>query len=84
MTQVRQGRLETILKAIWECQGCTRKEIAEALGLKKTPHIINLLNQVVADGWALQETDLTTWPHRIRYYPSETMKQWYLEREVQA
>jgi hypothetical protein len=80
MTQVRLSRLETILKALWQCGGvggCSRLEIAQMLGLKKTPYLTGLLNQVVQDGWATAEIDLSVWPHRIVYKPAPKLDDWY-------
>lgn len=82
MTDRRKLRLEQMLGALWDCsgaEGCTRRRIAELLGLKKTPYLIELINQLVRDGWISEEIDTASWPHRMIYRPSEKYVQWHKE-----
>jgi hypothetical protein len=51
--------------------------IAEALGLKKTPHITQMLRDIVAQGWATERMDTSKWPHRYRYDPTQKTLDWY-------
>lgn len=85
MTDRRKLRLGQLLDALWNCSGeggCTRKMIAELLGLKKTPYLIQLINQAVADGWISEEIDTLSWPHRMIYRPTEQLAKWHADRVV--
>jgi hypothetical protein len=54
--------------------------IADLLGMTKSPHLIGLINQAVADGWISQEIDMSSWPHRMIYKPTEQLAKWHSER----
>ena len=80
MTDARRLRLEQMLSVLWTCNregGCTRADIAQMIGLKKTPHLIGLLQQLVKDGWIVETVDTLSWPHRMRYTPSERLIEWH-------
>lgn len=82
MTAVREARLTQMLGLLWNCgvgEGCTRNEIAEMLGLKKTPHLVGLIRQLVADGWIVEDVDTKSWPYRMRYKPSDKLAQWHAD-----
>lgn len=82
MTDARKARLEQMLGLLWNCgagEGCTRTEIAEMLGLKKTPHLVSLIRQLVNDGWIVEQQDTRSWPHRWRYTPSDKLAEWHAE-----
>lgn len=80
MTDARKARLEQMLSVLWECGregGCSRLDIGLMVGLKKTPHLTGLINQLVADGWIVERMDTSSWPHRMRYTPSDRLIEWH-------
>lgn len=36
--------------------GLTRRQIADCVGLKKSPHLYRIINELVQDGWLIEET----------------------------
>lgn len=60
-------------KQIWEVvrvagdQGATVTQVCDAVGLKKTPHIIALLDHMVASGWLRKEFVVGRYRH-FRYW----------------
>jgi len=36
--------------------GLTRKQIADCVGLKKSPHLYGIINDLVEDGWLIEKT----------------------------
>jgi DNA-binding MarR family transcriptional regulator len=79
----RELRFDQVLNALWECGrvgGCSRKDIAGMLHLSVSPHLINLVESLVAEGWV----DRTFNPDRpsagFRYFPSDKLEKWHAER----
>lgn len=48
--------------------GMTRLEIASCLGVKRTPHLVGMINQVVEHGWASQAWDDSGRRAQYRYH----------------
>lgn len=56
MTSTRATRLNQIIQVLYSKPDMwwSRAEIARAIGLRKTPHINALIEQLVADEWAVK------------------------------
>lgn len=65
------------IKAIDEClrrvgqTGATRKEIAECLGLKVTPYLKGMIQELLNRGFARAEWETEAYPPRWRYFWQE-------------
>lgn len=72
MTSVRQSRLNMILEFVYAQGGAgvTRLEVSKRLGLVKGPHVIDMLNQCVSDGFLRVVPDYSRYPVRFMYYPA--------------
>lgn len=70
MSEDKANKLNSIIEYVWASGGAgvTRKEIAVHLGLKKTPHLTALINEVMAGGYIVSEVDIKKLPARLRYY----------------
>ena len=73
MTQARADRLNSILAFIREggLGGVTLSEIARELGIKRSPYLVGLVDQVVGEGYAFHLTDDGVWPPTRRYFVTE-------------
>lgn len=70
MTPQRMARLNDLMAVIYQRGGgLSRREIGQAVGLKKTPYLADLLAQAVADQYLRVELDTSCYPVRLRYYP---------------
>lgn len=70
MSEDKANKLNKIIEVVWASGGVglTRREIGQALGLKKSPHLTALINEVVAGGYIVGEVDIRKLPARLRYY----------------
>lgn len=70
MTQPRADKLNLIVDCLNRAgaAGMVRKEIAECLGIKVSPYLNELLKTVIDHGFARAEWEMTTYPHRWRYW----------------
>lgn len=69
MTDYRVKQFNAILElcAALAGEGATRKQIAEALGLKKSPNVITLVKYLVSENYLVEQIDQTQYPHRFKY-----------------
>jgi hypothetical protein len=69
--KLRQDRLKDVCEVVWAADGVgvTRGDVARALGLKLSPYIIDLLDDLVAAGWVTKVWVGDTYPAGYRYYP---------------
>lgn len=76
MTQKRANRLNDIISCISGAgdSGMLRRELAECLKLKVTPHLIGYLEQLVMDGWLRKEQDHNFYPVPWRYFVTEKVR----------
>jgi len=67
MARWQRGELRTNIYA-WLLNtkrgGATRKEVAEKFGLKKSPHLTGILNDLIHDNWLYVEYE----PHKNGLY----------------
>jgi len=70
MTQRKADRLNALLECLNRAgaKGMVRKEVADCLGIKVSPYLNELLHIIVAEGYAYAEWEMTTYPHRWRYW----------------
>lgn len=61
------GAIIDLCKA-WAGEGATRKQIAEALGLKKSIHVTNLIRVLVSEKYITEVLDDRQYPARYRYF----------------
>lgn len=73
--QHKRGSWETermILDAVSETNGMTRLQIARAIGRKKTPHLISIVENLVEHGLLLRDaTPRRNGMLQYTYYPTE-------------
>ena len=59
--------------AVYNGAGRTRKDIAENLGLKKSPHLIEIINELVSDNWlGVEQSTLPNGAICYIYHAKET------------
>lgn len=70
MTQRKIQQFAAILDLIraFAGQGATRRQIADALGLKKSVHVTNLLRLLVTENYISEVLDDSEYPPRFRYF----------------
>ena len=70
MTVERADKLNLIVAALHGAgaTGLTRSEIAAALGLKKSPYLLQLIQQVLDKGYAVGFMYQNCYPPRFIYY----------------
>lgn len=73
MTKKRANRLNAIVEYLHVVNGAgaTRRQIAEQIGVKVSPHLIEMLDQIEAAGWAHKVLDDNEYPATWRYYPTK-------------
>lgn len=73
MTVEREGKLIKIVCAIGRggALGLTRTEIGKALGLKKSPYLLQLIDTVEHEGYTVKEMFQNCYPPRYVYYPTQ-------------
>lgn len=79
----RHDRFNQVLEQLWECGrvgGCSRSDIAARLGLKVSPHLIDLVEDLVKQGWVDRTINLDRPSAGYRYFPSEKLEKWHAER----
>ena len=71
MAKLRQDRLQDVCEVVYSSDGVgvTRGDVARALGLKLSPYIIDLLDELVASGYVIKEWNAAFYPAGYRYYP---------------
>lgn len=80
----RAERFHQILNELWECGrvgGCSRTDIAGRLGLKMSPHLIDLVEDLVTQGWVTKTFNPDRPSAGYRYFPSDRLEKWHEERE---
>lgn len=77
MTDERATKLDAIVTALIGAgvAGLTRSEIAKVLGIKKSPYLLQLIEQVENDGHAVKEFFEHCYPPRFVYYYKPQVKQ---------
>ena len=70
MTEPRVSKLNLIVEALERADhtGLTRKDIAAVLGIKKSPYLIELIQQILDSGWATAEMKLNSYPPKWKYH----------------
>lgn len=79
----RKDRFDQVLIQLWECGrvgGCSRREIAERLGLAYSPHLINMIEELVTAGWVDRSFNPDRPSAGYRYMPSARLEKWHAER----
>lgn len=74
MTEQRVNRLNDIVHVVIGARyegGVTRREIADRVGLKKSPYLNGLIQMCIDEGLIWQNEVITSWPHRFVYFPKE-------------
>lgn len=71
MARFERGELRSLIYS-WlmntKRAGASRKDVAEKFGLKKSPHLTGILNDLVHDGWlAVSETELPNGTNKFIY-----------------
>lgn len=75
MTRRKAEMLNLITDFIHTHNGVGRLEIANHVGLKKTPYLYGLIDTVVSTGWARAQWDTTLERPAFRYYPARPVEQ---------
>lgn len=70
MTKRKAEVLNEITDYIHSSNGVGRLEIAKAVGLKKTPYLYTLLDEIVKAGWAREVWDTSLERPAFIYYPA--------------
>ena len=76
----RETRFDMVLNALWQCGrvgGCSRRDIAEMLNLTVSPHLINLVEDLVKQGWVDRTFNLERPSAGYRYFPSDRLEKWH-------
>lgn len=70
MSEYRITQFNAILDLVAALNGAgaTRKQIAEALGLKKSPNVLALIKRLVDENYLREVADTSVYPHRFRYH----------------
>ena len=79
----RTERFDQVLMQLWECGrvgGCSRREIAERLGLAYSPHLISMIEELVTLGWVERSFNPDRPSAGYRYMPSSKLEKWHAER----
>ena len=70
------NRLKQIEQYISENAGCTQREIADGIGLRKTPYLAAMLRKLVRRKKIMYWVDSEVFPPRFRYAPQDTQEMW--------
>lgn len=74
MSEYRFSQCKTMLSALMAAGGAgvTRKQFAEVLGIKKSKHLVNLIDELVARGLAVKQDSTDSHNRAVfRYYITE-------------
>lgn len=75
MTQKKVDRLNELVNCLGRGgqAGMTRKEMAMCLNMKVTPHLVQMLDFLIDNGYARKALDETVYPYTWRYYYTEVI-----------
>jgi DNA-binding IclR family transcriptional regulator len=75
MTQRKANRLNEMLACLGRGgqAGMSRKEMAECLGLKVSPHLVAMLDILIDHGYARKALDESVYPPAWKYYMIEVV-----------